>query len=344
MPRTTAVAAMFRQTIGWRRCLSRTAVRALLVGVALGVVLPVACGPSLFASAARGRVGASAHQRFASSGLVTWRSFATGVSWLVGRGGAIPFVGGACVAFAPLAHWNGRVVFLDPGHGGFDPGALTTVSGERVAEKRVTLAVGLRALVLLRRAGFRVVMSRLGDTTVARLGGADLRGRVLTARGVRRDLSARNLCADAAHASVLIGIHMNGFRDPLAAGAEAIYCDDRRFAGRSRRLARLVQQQVLSSLRRAGWRVPNRGVRDDHGTGAPAFTAEGAAYGHWLELSPAHPPWFRYPSVMPAVVVEPLFLTSPAEAGIALSQQGQSAIARGIAQAVDAYFGVGWVP
>jgi N-acetylmuramoyl-L-alanine amidase len=210
--------------------------------------------------------------------------------------------------------------------------------GRTVAEKRVTLAVGLRALALLRQVGFRVVMSRLRDTTVARLAATDVNGRLLTANGVHRDLVARNLCANAARASVLLGIHMNAFGDRSVAGSETIYCRDRRFGPRSRHLATLVQQAVLASLQRAGWSVPDRGILDDHGTGAPALTAPGAAYGHWLELGPARSPWFRHASLMPGVIVEPLFLTNPAEVQIALSQAGQLALARGLVQALSTYF------
>ena len=258
-------------------------------------------------------------------------------SWLVGRGGPIPFQTGACIAFAPKGRWNGHTVFLDPGHGGLDPGALVTISGRAVAEKNVALAVGLRTLTLLRQAGFRVVMSRVRDSTVARLGRADRSGDLLTAAGVHRDLAARNLCANAARAAVLVGIHMDAFWDSSAAGAETVYCRDRRFGERSRQLAALVQHTVLTSFRRAGRTVPDRGIRNDHGTGAPAFTTQGAAYGHWLELGPARLPWFRYPNQMPAVIVEPLFLSNPAEARIALSRAGQLALARGLAQAVGAY-------
>ena len=261
-------------------------------------------------------------------------------SWLLGRGGPISFQTRACVAFAPVARWNGRTVFLDPGHGGFDPGTLATVSGDAVAEKRVTLAVGLRALALLRDAGFRVVMSRVRDSTVARLGPGDVSGRLLTAAGARRDIAARNLCANAAGASVLLGVHMNAFGDPSVAGAETIYCPARRFSGRSRHLAVIVQRALLTSLRRAGWRVPDRSVLSDRAAGTPALSAQGAAYGHLLELGPADPPWFRYPSLMAGVIAEPLFLTNPAEARVALGASGQLAIARGLVRALETYFGL----
>jgi N-acetylmuramoyl-L-alanine amidase len=41
---------------------------------------------------------------------------------------------------------------------------------------------------------------------------------------------------------------------------------------------------------------------------------------------------------MPAVIVEPLFLSNPVEAGIALSRAGRLALAGGLVQALDVYF------
>jgi N-acetylmuramoyl-L-alanine amidase len=41
---------------------------------------------------------------------------------------------------------------------------------------------------------------------------------------------------------------------------------------------------------------------------------------------------------MPGALIEPLFLTDPFEASIAVSTRGQQVIADGIARAVDQYF------
>lgn len=321
------------------RRLRSVTVRKAAAGLVLCAVVAVAAAVVALAGPAR-RTAANARAyadlaRLAKASAPRARS-----SWFVGRGGPIPFQTGACVAFAPVARWNGRTVFLDPGHGGLDPGPLVTVSGQAITEKRVTLAVGLRARALLRTAGFRVVMSRVRDSTVARLGPADVSGRLLTPAGAKHEIAARNLCANAAHASVLLGIHMDAFGDPSVAGAETIYCPARRFSGRSLHLAVLVQRALLASLHRAGWGVPDRGVLTDRAAGTPALSAQGAAYGHLLELGPADPPWFRYPSLMPGVIVEPLFLTNSADARVALGATGQLAIARGLVRALETYFGV----
>src|SRR5580765_3041252 len=61
-------------------------------------------------------------------------------SGLVGSPVAFPGAeAGACLSFAPGGPPNGRTVFLDPGHGGLDPGVVAFVAGKQVLEKDLTL-------------------------------------------------------------------------------------------------------------------------------------------------------------------------------------------------------------
>jgi N-acetylmuramoyl-L-alanine amidase len=82
-------------------------------------------------------------------------------------------------------------VFLDAGHGGVDPGAVgTTQVGRTIHEADQTLRVELDAMSLLRRQGFTVVVSRTGNTSVARLGRGDIANGTLTAQGAYDDVEA----------------------------------------------------------------------------------------------------------------------------------------------------------
>ncbi len=47
---------------------------------------------------------------------------------------------GACMSYAPSGGRSGPTVFIDPGHGGLDPGVVTVVGGRQVLEKHLTLA------------------------------------------------------------------------------------------------------------------------------------------------------------------------------------------------------------
>jgi hypothetical protein len=67
----------------------------------------------------------------------------------------------------------------------------------------------LDTMAILRRAGFRVVVSRTGPTTVLRLRAGDVSGRILTDCGAHDDVAARDVCANKAHANVLVGVYFN---------------------------------------------------------------------------------------------------------------------------------------
>lgn len=57
---------------------------------------------------------------------------------------------------------SGKVIFIDPGHGGSDPGAVSA----KVNEKDVNLAVANKAVALLKQTGAEVIPTRTTDTTV----------------------------------------------------------------------------------------------------------------------------------------------------------------------------------
>lgn len=258
---------------------------------------------------------------------------------LIARGGPIRFEPSACLGFAPTGRWNGHTVFLDPGHGGADPGSSRIIAGRVVAEKQVTLAVGLRMLPLLRASGYWVVMSRISDATVSLVGPADVHQGLLTPTAAEREIEARNLCADAARADVLLALHMNAFLDPSANGAETLYCPDRPFAARSHQLAGLIQRAAVTAMRQAGTDSVDRGVLPDRDAGGAALTPETANYHHLIELGPPDPPWLPYSSRMPGALVEPAFVSNPGEALFVLGGPGQEALASAFVDALNTYFG-----
>lgn len=91
---------------------------------------------------------------------------------------------------SPKGGANRRVIVIDPGHGGNDPGALGFTQG--VLEKNVTLASAETLASILRRdPRFQVILTRNSDTFLP------LERRIIIARDLRADLFI-SLHADAA--------------------------------------------------------------------------------------------------------------------------------------------------
>lgn len=266
------------------------------------------------------------------------RSALDGAGLPVGRDGSVTFAAGACRAYRPSVRPKRRTVFVDAGHGGLDSGATSTAPGAPIGEEDLTLAIARRTRVALQAAGFRVIVSRQTDQNVVRLGPRDVAGESLTATGLRRDIEARNVCANAGRAEALVAVHVNSFTDPGVGGAQTLYNAGRPFSSRSRQLAQMLQRSLVASMTAAAWPTVDRGISTDRGTGADALTREAAAYGQLLQLGPASPPWFRSPTVMPGAVVEPLFITSATDAARARTDDGQQAIASGLTRGLELYF------
>jgi N-acetylmuramoyl-L-alanine amidase len=242
-------------------------------------------------------------------------------------------VAGTCVEFDPTGADRHRTIYVDPGHGGPDPGAV----GNGLKEEDLTLAVALRLKDMLRADGFRVVLSRVSDTSVAKLAESQVVNGAITNSGAHIDTIARIACGNTAAADALVAIHFNAFDDPSASGAETFYDDARDFSAANLRLANLLQGGLQASFRQSGWQVYDRGVISDADTGHTGLTAAADAYGRLMELGPAKAGWNDHPSQMPGALVEPFFVTDPVEAQVANSAAGQKAIATGLEQGLGAF-------
>ena len=141
-----------------------------------------------------------------------------------------------------------------------------------------------------------------------------------------------------------MGIYYDAGASPDNAGSLTAYDAARSFASANRRLAVLIQHDVVEAMGARGWAIPDDGVQTDGSLGSfvgnagdGGIAGRAAAYHHLLLLGPAAPGYFSTPSQMPGAVVEPLYLTDPYEGSIANSPLGQQVIAQAIAAAVEEF-------
>ncbi len=134
---------------------------------------------------------------------------------------------------------QGKVIVVDPGHGGSDSGAI---GPDGIMEKNVTLAVSQKLATLLRANGAKVVMTRNTDR--------DVYAPNCTAR---EELQARvDVAENTPHASTFICIHANSFIHPSAHGTETFYYYK---SSRSHLLATDIQKALVQANH-----LSNRGV------------------------------------------------------------------------------------
>lgn len=110
---------------------------------------------------------------------------------------------------------DGKVIVIDAGHGGIDPGA----NRPGVLEKDINLSVALQLKGELNEYGAKVVLSRQLDTELS--GECDnekVKGRY------HRDLMARVELAEESDADLFVSIHANAVKNTKRHGAEVFYC------------------------------------------------------------------------------------------------------------------------
>ena len=141
-----------------------------------------------------------------------------------------------------------RVVCIDPGHGGEDPGAVCN----DVEEKEVNLEISMRIGPLIEAMGYQVVMTRTTDVTLS--------------------LQERCDIANNARADIFVSVHNNAYLTTSEGTETFCYYDSEE----GRRLATLIHNQVVKRTE-----LTNRGVKEAgfyvlKNTDMPAALLEGA--------------------------------------------------------------------
>jgi len=194
-----------------------------------------------------------------------------------------PFAGTRALAANPR-------IYLDPGHGGSDPGAV----GNGLQEKALTLAIALQIRSILQSNwAVDVRMSRTTDATVS--------------------LDQRTNDANAWGADIFVSVHINSGGGTGFESYRYLTTDTA-----TMNLHNALHSQVLAGMRTIG-SVTDRGKK--------------TANFHVLRET-----------TMPAVLTENLFIDTAADANLLARADFITATARGHAQGIANYFGLGTPP
>ena len=104
---------------------------------------------------------------------------------------------------------KGKIITLDPGHGGSDPGAI---GASGLKEKQITLEISLRLKELLEKEGAKVYMTRTTDKDVYAPNASD-----------RAELQARVNVAEKHNSDLFLSLHINSSVNKNVGGFSSYY-------------------------------------------------------------------------------------------------------------------------
>lgn len=126
-----------------------------------------------------------------------------------------------------------KVVVLDPGHGGSDPGKIG-VNGEE--EKKINLEISLMLRDKLEEKGVSVIMTREKDTGLYEEDASNKKV---------QDLQRRAELIHARQPDCVISIHQNSYPDSEIKGAQVFYYEN---SAEGKRLAEILQQSLKEQV------------------------------------------------------------------------------------------------
>jgi N-acetylmuramoyl-L-alanine amidase len=239
------------------------------------------------------------------------------------------------------------IVCLDPGHGGPDRGFQRepTDAAPAMDEAVLVLQHAWDLEARLKQLGYQVVMTRRTDIAVNSML-RDVNGDGKTARNDKLgkpfyrnldELQARiNIC-NAAHADLLVSMHINGYSTIDPRGFETWYTKERTFGDRNYEFAALAYTQLKKQLTGIGYELPaeERGVLPDT---TANVDNEHSFLPHFVLTGPDVPKNKIVASKMPGAIVEALFISNDYDAAILASPVGRATIVTAYENAIIEYF------
>ena len=220
-----------------------------------------------------------------------------------------------------------KVIVIDAGHGGKDPGAT---GYKRYREKVVVLQIAKDLSHILKTRGYKVYMTRNSDYFVK--------------------LSNRTKYANKKHADIFISIHANAVSKKSAKKVHGLECYflAKSRSGRAKRVAAKENQADLSEMDYYGKESFLNTINSHNIVAANKLAIDlqrgalGALNKKYKNVKDAGvregPFWVLVGAQMPSVLVEVGFITHPTEAKRLVNSKYQQTLADGLANGIERYF------
>ena len=150
------------------------------------------------------------------------------------------------VSYLPITN---KIIGIDPGHGGVDPGA---VSKTGVLEDEINLEIALKLKRLVEQSGGIVIMTREEDKGLYTDKSTTLREKKT------EDLLNRKALIEEAECQLFVSIHMNSFTNTRYYGSQTFYYDGNT---ENEKLASIIQEELKTVLDKENSRAA--AIRDD---------------------------------------------------------------------------------
>lgn len=131
---------------------------------------------------------------------------------------------------------SNKIIVLDPGHGGVDPGALSNTG---ILEKDISLNIAKKLRRLLEQTGSIVILTREEDV------GLYTEKSITYNQKKNEDLRNRRIMINEINPDLFITIHLNSFSQSRYYGAQTFY---QKGSNEGKTLTRLIQEELRNVL------------------------------------------------------------------------------------------------
>lgn len=128
---------------------------------------------------------------------------------------------------------KGKTIYIDPGHGGIDPGAIY----KEVKESEINLQISKQLKEELETYGATVYLTRIGDYDLSENNARNHK---------RNDLTARARIINESMCDMYISIHLNSDQSPTWNGTQIFYTTKNE---QNKKIAEIMQKQFRQKLK-----------------------------------------------------------------------------------------------